>query len=446
MRAHRHRDLVLVLLGDVAVMLLSLWAAIALRNIGLEQPLPLVLHLVPFGFLFFVSILTFYVSGLYEPQTVVLRGKIPTLILQASLFNAFFGLGLFYFFPFVGIAPKITFLLYVVLSFVLLLSWRLYGGVALGFRRKEPAILLGGGEELSRLVRAVGSASFYGLEFIQVWNLDKTPDLDFDSEVAPLLKRTHVSAIALDLAHPAVGRLLPRLQQYQFAGVHFIDQARVYEDIFDRVSLTLIGYAWVLENTSSRAHFGYDLIKRLVDIVLSLVLLLGSLILYPFVALAIKLEDRGPVFLFQERVGEMNRPFTIVKFRSMRSSDRGKWVVNNDPRITHVGKFLRVSRIDELPQLWNVLIGDLSLIGPRPELPDLVKYYNAIIPYYNVRHLVKPGLSGWAQVHHDKPPHSVEETKEKLAYDLYYLKHRNIMLDLKIALKTIKTLLSRTGV
>jgi len=446
MRAHRHRDLILILLGDLVVMLIALWAAITLRNLELDRPLQLTLHLVPFGFLFSVSIITFYISGLYEPQTVVLRGKIPMLILQASLFNAFFGMGLFYFFPFVGIAPKITFLLYLVLSFVLLLLWRLYGGVALGFRRKESAILLGGGEELTRLTNAVRSASFYGLEFIKVWNLDVEPDLDFDREVAPLLKRTQVSAIALDLAHPAVGRMLPRLQQYQFEGVHFIDQSRVYEDLFDRVSLTLIGYAWILENTSSRAHFGYDLIKRLVDIILSLVLLLLSLALYPFVALAIKLEDGGPVFLFQERVGELNRLFTIVKFRSMRASDRGKWVVNNDPRITKVGKFLRVTRIDELPQLWNVLIGDLSLIGPRPELPDLVKYYNAIIPYYNVRHLVKPGLSGWAQVHHDKPPHSVEETKEKLSYDLFYLKHRNIMLDLKIALKTIKTLLSRTGV
>jgi len=446
MRAHRRRDLLFVLFGDIVVMFLALWSAIALRSLEVPGTLFLSSHLVPFGFLFVLSLLVFYISGLYEPHTVVLRSKIPALLLQASLFNALFGLGLFYFFPFIGIAPKVTFILYLGLSFAFLAAWRLYGGTALGFRRKESAILLGGGDDLSRLVEAVRNASFYGLEFVKVWNLDKDPDLDFDREVVPLLKRTHINTIALDLGHPAIARLLPRLQEYQFEGIHFLDQSRVYEDLFDRVSLSLIGYAWILEHTSSRAHFGYDLIKRLVDIVSSFILLLCSLIFYPFVALAIKLEDGGPVFLFQERVGEQNTLFTIVKFRSMRTSDKGRWVVDNDPRITRVGKFLRVTRIDELPQLWNVLIGDLSLIGPRPELPDLVKYYNAIIPYYNVRHLVKPGLSGWAQVHHDKPPHSVEETKEKLSYDLYYLKHRNIMLDIRIALKTIKTLLSRTGV
>lgn len=446
MKAHRRRDLVLILLGDLFVMFLALWAAIAIRSIEVPSGLILSSHFIPFGILFVLSLLVFYISGLYEPHTVVLRSKIPALLLQASLFNALFGIALFYFFPFIGIAPKITFILYLGLSFILLIFWRLYGGTALGFRRKEPAILFGGGEDLTRLVDAVRSASFYGLEFLKVWNLDRNPDFDFDNEVVPLLKRTQISTIALDLGHPAIARLLPRLQEYQFEGIHFLDQSRVYEDLFDRVSLSLIGYAWILEHTSSRAHFGYDLIKRLVDIISAFILLLCSLVLYPFVALAIKLEDGGPVFLFQERVGERNNLFTIVKFRSMRTSDKGRWVVNNDPRITKVGKFLRATRIDELPQLWNVLVGDLSLIGPRPELPDLVKYYNAIIPYYNVRHLVKPGLSGWAQVHHDKPPHSVEETKEKLSYDLYYLKHRNIMLDIRIALKTVKTLLSRTGV
>ncbi|OGZ06827.1 MAG: hypothetical protein A3D65_06725 [Candidatus Lloydbacteria bacterium RIFCSPHIGHO2_02_FULL_50_13] len=126
--------------------------------------------------------------------------------------------------------------------------------------------------------------------------------------------------------------------------------------------------------------------------------------------------------------------------------DEGKQLGENKDRITAVGNILRKSRIDELPQLWNVLRGDLSLIGPRPEFPGLVKIYHEQIPYYNMRHLVKPGLSGWAQVHHEKPPHTLEETKDKLAYDLYYLKNRSLALDIKIALKTVKTLLSRTGI
>ena len=151
----------------------------------------------------------------------------------------------------------------------------------------------------------------------------------------------------------------------------------------------------------------------------------------------------GPVFLYQERAGKGNRPIRILKLRT--------WTLKDDPtghRITPFGKFLRRSRIDELPQLWNVIRGDLSLIGPRPELPELVKVYANEIPYYNMRHLLTSGLSGWAQVHHLKHPHhiaDVEETRNKLSYDLYYLKNRSLVLDIKIALKTIKTLISQSG-
>jgi len=129
----------------------------------------------------------------------------------------------------------------------------------------------------------------------------------------------------------------------------------------------------------------------------------------------------------------------------MKSSDRGAWVMDNDKRITHVGSFLRKSRIDELPQLWNVLRGDISLIGPRPDIYDLGQELAHNIPYYTVRSTIKPGLSGWAQINQDVPPQSLEETKVRLAYDLYYVKNRSIVLDGQIIIKTIRTLLSRGG-
>ena len=182
------------------------------------------------------------------------------------------------------------------------------------------------------------------------------------------------------------------------------------------------------------------------DIAIALPLAVLSIVWYPIVYIAIKLEDGGPLFIVQNRVGERGKPVQIIKFRSMRVSDEGKWVTKNDNRITRVGKIIRKTRIDELPQLINVLQGGLSLIGPRPELPTLVELYKKEISHYDVRHMAKPGLSGWAQVHHDVPPHSVEETKVKVSYDLYYIKHKGILLDLKIAFATIKTLLSRTGI
>jgi lipopolysaccharide/colanic/teichoic acid biosynthesis glycosyltransferase len=177
------------------------------------------------------------------------------------------------------------------------------------------------------------------------------------------------------------------------------------------------------------------------DIVIGGILGILSLIFYPFVMLAIYLEDRGPAFFFQDRIGKGNVVIRIAKFRTM--------TLGADKKITKVGKFLRMSRIDELPQLWNIINGSLSLVGPRPELPDLVVHYEKEIPYYNVRHLIKPGLSGWAQIKDYNAPRmvaDVEKTKSKLSYDLYYLKNRSFILDVKIALKTLKTLISRSGV
>ena len=184
------------------------------------------------------------------------------------------------------------------------------------------------------------------------------------------------------------------------------------------------------------------------DVAVSLILGVVSIIFYPFVAAAIKIEDRGPIFFRQGRVGQNNKEIKVIKFRSMKVHN-DKDGVAIDPQPTRVGGFLRKTRIDELPQLWNVLRGDLSLVGPRPEIPALVKLYEKEIPYYNIRHLIKPGLSGWAQLYHNEPPKfaaGVSETKKKLSYDLFYIKNRSLLLDLKVALRTIKVLLSREGI
>ena len=166
-------------------------------------------------------------------------------------------------------------------------------------------------------------------------------------------------------------------------------------------------------------------------------------------AVAIKLEDGGPVFITQDRVGQDNELIRMYKFRTMYRNEVNLAADASDNTVTKVGKILRITRLDELPQLWNVLRGDLSFIRPRPELPSGVALYEKEIPYYGVRHLIKPGLSGWAQLYHDNHPHhgaEVEATREKLSYDLYYLKHRSLLLDVIIILKTVKKLLTRSGV
>ena len=171
--------------------------------------------------------------------------------------------------------------------------------------------------------------------------------------------------------------------------------------------------------------------------------------MYPFVFIAIKYEDGGPIFTHQDRVGQNNRTIHLLKFRTMLFNDGGDWQSKGlTNKVTKVGHFLRKTRLDEFPQLWNVVKGDISLIGPRPEFPDAVKSYNEEVPFYNIRHIIKPGLSGWAQIYHEEHPHhglDYLQTANKFSYDLYYIKNRSFLLDLKIILRTIKILASIAG-
>ena len=220
-----------------------------------------------------------------------------------------------------------------------------------------------------------------------------------------------------------------------------IDAGKLYEGIFDRVPLSMVGERWLVENTGTSAvgRLVYDVVKRTLDLVAAIVLGMFTLIISPFVYWAIRLDDKGPLLFIQDRIGKNGRPIRIIKFRSMADGTK----------VTRVGRFIRFTRIDELPQLWNVIRGDMSFIGPRPELPTRVSVYEEEIPYYNVRHLIQPGLSGWAQIYHATHPHhilSVNDTRDKLSYDLYYVKHRSFLLDLRIALQTFRALMSSRGV
>ncbi|MBX4215891.1 sugar transferase, partial [Candidatus Parcubacteria bacterium] len=316
-------------------------------------------------------------------------------------------------------------------------------------RKKETAILIGAGEEMRELKDEVNGNQRYNLRFISSIDLDQIEGIDFKQEILDRVYAEDVSVVVIDIKNERIEPILPHLYNLIFKNVRFIDLYKVYEEIFDRIPLSLVRYNWFLENVSASRHALYDFAKRAMDVTIALVLGVLSLVLYPFVMLAILLDDKGPIFIRQERVGKNGRPITIVKFRSMSGVDQGDEALRSAQTVTRVGKFLRKSRIDELPQLWNVLAGDISLIGPRPELPSLVRHYSDAIPYYHIRHVLEPGLSGWAQLYHQTHPHhgaDVEETRNKLSYDLYYIKNRSFVLDLNIALKTVKTLLLRAGI
>ena len=442
------KEPLILLLGDVSSFVVALWLSLLIR--GLEVPsLNLFLTLfLPFSILFIIWILVFYIAGLYEKHTVILKSRLPTIITNAQLASSALAVVFFYFVPFFGITPKTILFIYLVVSFVLILSWRMYGYFIIGHGRPNNAILIGSGDEMKELYEEVNNNSIYNIKFISSVDLSRADEKGFWDEIISHIYAEDVSVIAIDLANKNVEPVLPHLYNLIFSKISFIDMHRVYEDIFDRVPLSLLRYDWFLENISTRPRVGYDALKRLMDILLSLPLLIIPVLAYPFIFIAMRLEGGGPIFTFQDRVGRNNHIIHLLKFRTMLFNDNGDWqtkdLVN---KVTKVGNFLRKTRLDEFPQLWNVLWGDISLIGPRPEFPEAVKHYTDEISYYNVRHLIKPGLSGWAQIYGEHPHHGtdVNKTKNKLSYDLYYIKNRSFLLDLKIALQTLKTFASIAG-
>jgi len=438
----------LLLIGDIFIFALSLMFALFVRGIDDSFWATYLLHLAPFSIIFVAWILVFFIAGLYDKYTTILKDKISSTIFNAQLANSFIAIAFFYLIPYFGITPKTILFIDLVISFFLIYMWRIYSHRLFGLKRKEPAIIVGSGEDMKVLEKEVNENPRSELQFVSSIDLDKVKGIDFVREIADRVYAEHIGIIVVDLKDERVEPVLPHLYNLIFSGVKFVDMYKIYEDVFDREPLSLVRYNWFLENLSFSPKFTYDVLKRLMDIVIALPFGILSLVFYPFVYIAIKLDDGGPIFISQERIGQNGKMIVAYKFRSMSRNevDLNKGIENN--KITRVGEFLRRSRIDELPQIWAVIGGSLSLIGPRPELPTGVTLYEKEIPYYGIRHLIKPGLSGWAQIYHDNHPHhgfGLEQTKEKLSYDLYYLKNRSFMLDMQIGLKTIKKLLSIAG-
>lgn len=404
-------------------------------------------HLAPFSILFIAFILVNFIAGLYEKHTLLMKNRLPIILLNVQIVNAAIGVAFFYFIPFFSISPKLFLFIYLVISLVLMSIWRIFLAPKLDPKRTQRAILVGDTDEDKELFEEINHNTRYHLSFIKI--IKPSPDhLQTLKEISDSIAENDISIVVIDVRHPKLVNVVPDLYKFAISGVMFFEVSKMYEAIFDRVPLSLVGQTWFVENmTSVSPKFVYDSLKRLFDILVSLIVGLISLVFYPFVILAIKIEDGGDIFSYQDRVGQNNKIIRIVKFRTMTlANDNAKWgTVEN--KVTRVGAYLRITRIDELPQLWNVLRGDISLIGPRPEFPDPVNQYAEQIPYYNIRHAIKPGLSGWAQIYGLHPHHGIgiEETRNKLSYDLYYIKHRSFLLDLKTALRTVKVLITFVG-
>ncbi|MCK5286109.1 MAG: exopolysaccharide biosynthesis polyprenyl glycosylphosphotransferase [Candidatus Pacebacteria bacterium] len=443
------KEPILLFIGDILFFTISLWITLTIRQSQIPSYQVFLDHLIPFSYLFFIWVLVFFIAGFYERKALINHRDFFSEIFVAQIINSIIAFIFFYLLPIFGLAPKTIIFIYLVVSLILILIWRVYIIALLGIKRKLDAILIGRGKEMKQLKREVNNNSWYNLKFVISLDLDEHPEIDFQKEIMNPIFENKISTIVLDLKDEQLQKHIPHFYNLIFSKIKFLDIHEIYEDVFDKIPLSLIHYNWFLENVNSSQKRIYMMIKRTMDIVIALPLAIISLIFYPFVYLLLKIEGRGPIFYFPERIGRNNGIIKLIKFRTMTQTptDGGEWGKDQN-KVTKVGAFLRKWRIDELPQLWNVLRGDISLIGPRPEFVSAVERYEEEIPHYGIRHLITPGLSGWAQIYQKEAPHhetDIKLTTEKLSYDLFYIKNRSFLIDLKIALKTVKTLFSRSG-
>ncbi len=444
------REYVILLLGDVAIFLIALYLTLALRYFALPSPELLRLFIVPFSLLFAVWIVVFFLAGVYGRYTRLFRSRLLTTILYTQILNVIIAALFFFFVPVFGIAPKTILFLYLLVSFALIVVWRVVLFPRLPAGRKLKGILIASGPDAHALADEIMQDGRYSFTLDSFVDTARASSAEVIREALRAMENDEVAFLIVDFSDKTISASFPIMYDAAFRKRRFalVDAVELYQEMFERVPLSLMRYEWVLENVSSSRV--YDGLKRAIDAIVALVLGILTLGVYPFVALAVKLDDGGALFITQTRVGRFQQPIKIIKFRTMSGNDEGNYGAGGVSvlKVTHVGKWLRLLRIDELPQLWNVLVGDLSLIGPRPELPALASVYSARIPYYSARYLVAPGLSGWAQLKHDRDPHhgeAIEETGEKLSYDLYYLKHRSLLLDLYILLQTFRIVFTARG-
>lgn len=356
--------------------------------------------------------------------------------------------------------PRIAIGAFLVLASFLTLGWRaIYIRLYTSSGLMRRVIVLGAGKAGHTLVEAYRKLN--PPPFLLIGFIDDDPAkrnrsyngfavLGDSEHLLDLVEEYRISDVVVAITGEIKGETFQTILDVQERGIEVTRMPILYEELTQRVPIEHLETDWVIRSfvDQVRVHGLYELLKRSMDILGGIVGTLIFLLFLPFIAVAIILETGFPVFYSQPRLGKGAQLFTILKFRTMKQNaeedGRAKVAEENDPRVTRVGNFLRKTRLDELPQFWTVLRGEMSLVGPRAERPELVAEYQKQIPYYRARLLVKPGLTGWAQINYGYVA-TVRETFVKLEYDLYYIKHRTLNLDFSIVLRTIGTVLRRTG-
>ena len=436
---------------DFTILAFSLFLSLSLRNLKLIELSDYLKVFYPFLIIMFSSIVIFYMYGLYDKMTVKIYKELDKRILYGQIISAVIGSIIFYSSPSFSIAPKTILVIYIFISSLSIFVWRRYARIFIKSNQKIKILLVAEGKELYELEEELKNNKIIDTIRVESIDIEKEPGLDLYTRIKNAVEKNDFNVIAINMHHSHIKNNIELFYELILDKKDVINFADLYEEVFAKIPLKNIDAGWFFSNLYDKKNKIYDISKRSFDIILSVLAFIVSLIFYPFVFLIIKIQDGGSIFYISNRVGKDGKEFKLYKFRSMTDVKENNVASKDEAnRVTRFGNFLRKTRIDELPQLINVIKGNLSLIGPRPEFPQLVKEYSNQIAFYGIRHTIVPGLSGYAQIYQDQkevPKFGIEKDKseDKLSYDIYYLKHRSFLLDLSLMVRTVKVLIGKTG-
>ena len=437
---YRFRQLI-ALGGDLIVLYASLFIALyARRFFDLTYRLSISEHIAPFTILFFVWVFVFSLFSLYDPRTLKNNLDFVRLFGFALLTNITLAVIYFYALPFWGLAPKRNLLFFLIVFCILFFGWRrLFNRVLAAVFSGKNIIVFGDGPEIAELVECISKNPQIGYSVV----LHAAAPISTEA-LRTTIHKHNVSLVAVNHREKGNPAFIRALVDNLSSGVGVVDVTILYETVFRKVPVSSITELWLIENIARGENKFFDAISRILDCIFALLI---GIVLLPFCLVLVTLmviESPGPAIYRQRRVGKNHREFTLYKFRTMvvnAEKSGPQWWSKNDSRVTKMGNILRQSHLDEVPQVLNIFRGELSLVGPRPERPEFVHDLKEKIPYYDMRHLIRPGFTGWAQVNY-RYGSSIEDAHQKLQYDMYYIKNRSITLYLFTLFKTARVFFS----
>lgn len=438
---HRLKKLIL-LTGDLVFLHLALFLTLAIRYPRALWQENWQNHWPNFAIIFIAWLLILYINSLYDLNLRIISRKFFRRMMNAIIISSLLSIIYFYFNTQTNIAPKTNLAVFIILFSLLFLFWRgLHQLITRSFIPQENLAIIGANQAAEKIISLLKDNPGAGYRMTIIL---KAPE-----ELADMPKIIQENHIRVIVVCDDFGQSIA-LREALFAclihKITFFNYPGFYELLTGKIPVEAIGQNWFLENLHEGQKKIFNLFKKIFDFLAALTILIISSPIWPLIAILIKLSGRGPIFFYQIRLGYNGQKFSIIKFRTMRTENNNAAPTKeNDERITAAGSLLRKTRLDELPQLINILKGEMSFIGPRPERPEIADELEKAISFYKTRLLIKPGLTGWDQISGAYHSASVPDSQEKLQYDLFYLKNRSLYLDLTIALKTLATMVSRAG-